>query len=160
MTINNLVVRSIRVGRWILSGLCRHALRWRRLSKKEPAAADTPSTEHLVVSGDSRVTLLSTEPMILKPSYSELLAPLRDLPHDTSAEQLINAIQNHHLVKIGSPRVFPVDMYQRQLESSNTFSECTQSGTSSIQLALEILGHTEREDVAGNFILHYSRRHC
>jgi hypothetical protein len=154
---SNLVVSSIRVGKWILSGLCRGALRWRRLFKKEPFSEETPGTEHLVVRGDSRIVLLSTQPMILKPSYSELLA---DLPHDTSAEQLVNAIQNLHLVKIGSPCVFPVDMYLRQLESSNTFSECTQSGTSSVQLALEVLGHTDQQDTAGNFILHFSRRHC
>lgn len=153
---SNFVVRSIRVGRWILGGLCRHAVRWRHLLKKEPVSAETPSTEHLVVRGDSRVMLLSTQPMILKPSYSELLA---DLPHDTSAEQLINAIQNLHLVKIGSPRVFPVDMYLRQLQSSNTFSECTQVGTSSVQLALEVLGHTNQQDIPDNFILHFSR-HC
>ena len=153
---SNLVIRSIRVGRWILGGLCRHALRWRRVLKKEPVSVETPSTEHLVVRGDSRVILLSTQPMILKPSYSELLA---DLPHDTSAEQLINAIQNLHLVRIGSPRVFPVDLYLRQLESSNIFSECTQFGTSSIALALEVLGHTDQQDIADNFILHFSR-HC
>lgn len=153
------LIDFVRLGRWLLCGLCVCALRCKRLltdgHKEKPSAPQIPGREHVVARNESRLLLLSTQPMILSPSYSELVAPVRDLP----PAELKDAIQNLHLVKIGSPQVFPVEIYLRQLESTHNISECVQTGTSSIQLALELSGHTGDDEVANNFILHFSRKH-
>jgi hypothetical protein len=150
----------VRVGRWLLGRLSHYALRCKRLltfgHKKEPKP-EQPATEHVVTRGDCRLSVLSTHPVILKPSYFELVAPVRDLPSETPAAQLADAIQNLHLVKIGSPHVFPVEMYLSQLQSTHGLSECVQAGTSSKQLALELLGHTNVDEPANDFVIHFSR---
>lgn len=104
--------------------------------------------------GDARLVLLSTQPVILRPSYSELLAPVRDSP----PAELEAAIRKLDLVKIGSPSVFPVDLYLSQLESTHALSECVQSGTSSINLALELSGQTGHKEVKNHFVLHFHRK--
>lgn len=135
------LLRTVRVGRWILC-LSRYAHKCKHLVtthlKQHPNPEQIPGREHVFHHGDYQVILLSTEPMILKPNHSELPAP----------------------------PVFPVELYLDQLESARGLSECTQYGTSSKRLALELSGFTVNDDLTGNFILHMQHstflksRHC
>ena len=152
----------VRVGRWLLCRFWRCGLQCKRLitagHKKESSSPAVPAREHVVDRGESRLVLLSTQPVILKPSYDEPLAPVRNLPPETTSTQLQTAIQNLHFVKIGSPAVFPVELYLRQLESTDGLSECIQSGTSSIRLALTLSGQAAVDEVSNNFVIHFARR--
>ena len=139
------LIDLIRVGRWLL---CRFFSSFR--IEKETSAATVPAREHVVDRGEARLVLLSTQPVILRPSYSELLAPVRDLP----PSELEDAIQKFDLVKT----VFPVDLYLNQLESIHGLSECVQSGTSSISLALELTGHSKPNVVTNDFVVHFYRK--
>jgi hypothetical protein len=55
------------------------------------------------------------------------------------------------------PTVFPIDLYLSQLESTRALSECVQAGTSSINLALELMGYTGDKEVTNHFVLHFQR---
>jgi hypothetical protein len=152
----------VRVGRWLLCGLVRRALQCKRrftaAHKKAPTSAAVPSREHLLDRGESQLVLLSTQPVILRPSYSEFVTPVRDLPRESTTAELENAIRKLELVKLGSPKVFPVDLYLSHLQSTHGLSECVQSGTSSIRLALELSGQTAGDEATNNFVVHFSRR--
>ena len=152
----------VRVGRWLLCGLVRGALACkRRLTagyNKAPAPASVPAREHVLVNSEVRLVLLTNEPVILEPSYSELVAPVRNLPRESTTAELQDAIRKLELVKLGSPQVFPVSLYLSSLESARGLSECVQSGTSSTRLALELLGQKAGAEVSNHFIVQFSRR--
>ncbi|HSE15960.1 MAG TPA: hypothetical protein VLB46_02845 [Pyrinomonadaceae bacterium] len=77
----------------------------------------------------------------------------------TSSRELVVDRGDARLVFLSTqPIAFPVELYLSQLESIHALSECVQAGTSSINLTLELLGHTGEKEVTNHFVLHFQRK--